>query len=675
MVATHVIHHESARRCKTDRRRPVKKHKAKLSEHKFRQLDAASGGGTGAPGPNGSNGGDGGGSEGGGAGGDTVDSTGTKGNREGGGNGGGGGFGGLGGLTGAFYKQGGAITAGVSGKNGQRGKTGGAYGSGGGGGGTGIVATGPLTIETATIKGGDGGASLSGPSGTGGNGGGGAGMAINGPGPVHFLPSAKVEGGSGAVSGATNKGADGGGGVGVYFDGLADEDASNILTNEGDLVGGSSVGGGGGAGVVLSSYVTLNNHGGTIRGGSSDRAAGPGVLMLGTVNKVRHTVAGGKIVGGSTNDAAAITAPGIRAEGDGNEVVTASQILGGVNAIEFVGPENVLELQSGYAFLGNVVCQGDSNELVFGGATDVTSFDLSSVGPVGSKAAFQGFSYIQKVAASTWTVSGIAPSSIDEFEILEGELKLVGSGDLSHAKQVTVGGSSVLDLSGIAADIATLPSVGLSGSSDIRLGAKVLVLAGGGKILDAATISGTGGVAIQNFQLVPLLLSGTIAAGPVAVRGRVVADGGTIADDVTIEAGGEIELGVATFQGNLTAGGKLIVADYGAVEAEITGRPVGTIKGNLRFLGPNSQLNSYLEQGGKPLDASVIEVSGAVSLNNVTVNIVNTDGPFGNILPGTYHLIHAVGGIGGAFTIGALPDSRCSLQVTDDKKYLQLVVS
>jgi hypothetical protein len=635
---------------------------AERRERRRRRLDAASGGGAGAPGPNGSNGGDGGGFEGGGAGGSAVNSPGTKGTRQSGGNGGGAGIGGQGGPTGATYMQGGTIAADVSGTKGGDGKTGGNYGSGGGGGGAGVIASGPLVVQTATIKGGDGGEGRGGPFGSGGHGGGGAGMVINGPGPFRVLPSAKVQGGSGAVSSSPNQGADGGGGVGVYFDGSMGTDGSNIWTNEGELVGGDSVEGGGGAGVVLSGLMTLNNEGGTIRGGRSDRAAGPGILMLGASNNVHHIVAGGKIEGGSNDIATAITAPGIRVEGQENLVTTASQILGGVNAIEFAGEGNTLSLWRGYAFLGNVVCRGPYHELILAGPQDET-FDLSLVGAVGSNALFQGFTAVQKDGASTWTVSGTA-SGIEEYDIDQGALKLIGSADLSDANQVNVQGGSVLDLSGIAAGTATLPTFGLYESSELRMGAKALVLADGGEI--DATISGTGGVTIKSIkssQMAPLEVSGTIAAGLVAVQSYVRMDGGTIADDVTIDAGGELEMAThATFQRNFVVGGKVTVPG---------GNPAGTIKGNLRFLGAVSQLNSYVES----LDSSVIEISGTVNLNNVTVNILNKDGPFGNILPGTYHLLHANGGISGTFTTGALPDARCKLQITDDKKYLQLVVS
>jgi fibronectin-binding autotransporter adhesin len=639
---------------------------AERRERRRRRLDAASGGGAGAPGPNGSNGGDGGGSEGGGAGGSVVNSPGTKGTRQSGGNGGGAGIGGQGGPTGATYMQGGTITAGVSGTKGGDGKTGGSYGSGGGGGGAGVIASGPLLVQTATITGGDGGAGRGGPFGSGGHSGGGAGMVINGPGPFRVLPSAKVHGGSGAVSSSPNQGADGGGGVGVYFDGSTGTDVTNVWTNRGELVGGDSIEGGGGAGVVLSGFMTLKNEGGTIRGGRSDRTAGPGILMLGAGNIVIHTVAGGKIEGGSNDIASAITAPGIRVEGQENSVVTGSQILGGVNAIEFVGQGNVLSLWPGYAFLGNVVCQGPYHELVFAGPHDET-FDLSSIGAVGSNAPFQGFVFIQKTGASTWTVSGVA-NGIEECLIDQGELKLIGSGDLSRVGQVNTDASSVLDLSGISAATATLPSLGVYESSELRIGAKALVLAGGGEI--TATISGTGGVTIKSFQNVPLVVrGGTIAAGAVAVQSYLLMDGGTIADDVTIDAGGELAMARhATFHRNFVVGGKLTVPDYGAQ----TGNPAGTIKGNLRFLGSVSQLNSYVES----LDSSVIEISGTVTLNNVTVNILNEDSAiFGDVPPGTYHLLHANGGIGGTFTTGTLPDARCKLQITEDKKYLQLFIS
>jgi hypothetical protein len=631
-------------------------------ERRRRRLDAASGGGKGEPGTgNDGNGGDGGGFDGGGAGGDAAHSAGTKGTRQSGGNGGG--AGGLGGNTGVTFASGGeTIKFDISGANGGNGRTGGSYGGGGGGGGAGVIAVGPLTVETATIKGGAGGAGSGGPFGSGGNGGGGAAMVINGPGPVRIFPSVNVEGGSDAISGASNQNADGGGGVGIYFDGSTGNDVTNIWTNEGEITGGSSEEGGGGAGVVLSGDMTFNNNGGTIRGGASNRASGHGILMLGYENNFYHTVAGGKIVGGSTSDGATITAPAIRVEGEENSVTTAGQILGGVNAIEFVGQAHSLTLWSGYAFLGNVVCQGDDNELSLGGSKNET-FDLSSVGPIGSKALFQGFTYVTKIGTSTWSVSGSA-SGIDVCDIDQGELKLIGSGDLSQIKQLKIG--SVLDVSGVTADTVTLGPLDVGGK--LLTGDKALVLAGGGSF--GGTITGTGGITIKSFEMVPLAVSGTISAGPVSVESPVIAEDATFADNVTIEPGGEIEFeypGATVFKHDVSVGGELRVLDNGTGEIP----PLARFEGNLHFADTSAELNCYVSQ----FKEALLEVSGSASLNNVKVNILNTDGGFGNIAPGTYYLIHAAGGINGSFTVGALPDSRSKLQVTADKKYLQLVVS
>jgi hypothetical protein len=184
-------------------------------------------------------------------------------------------------------------------------------------------------------------------------------------------------------------------------------------------------------------------------------------------------------------------------EGDANTIVTANHILGGVNlnnnsranAIEIVGANNVLEIRSGYAFSGKVVHQGSGGIFALGGATDVASFDLSSIGIVGSGTLFQGFSQLEKRGTSTWTVSGVA-SGIGEYSIDEGVLKLTGSGDLSNAG-VEMGDSAVLDISGIAASKVTISN--LVGGGTIHLGNKSLML-GGGEL--AGTISGTSSLTI-----------------------------------------------------------------------------------------------------------------------------------------------------------------------------------
>jgi fibronectin-binding autotransporter adhesin len=640
------------------------------------QLDAASGGGAGAPGINGSNGGDGGGSEGGGAGGDTVVYPGTKGTPQKGGDGGG--TGGQGGKTGATYMQGGTIGADISGANGGDANTGGSYGGGGGGGGAGVIASQTLTINNATIAGGNGGQSRSGPFGTGGNGGGGAGMVFSAPGPANILASATIKGGNGAPSSGTNRGADGGGGVGVYFDGAKGSETTNILNNAGTLSGGNSAGGGGGVGLAMSDNTTVNNNGGTILGGSSNIAAdggkgagGPGILVIGANVTVNHTVAGGLIEGGESSDGDK-TPPGIRVNGNAVTISTASQISGGTdlttkspgNAIEMAGRDGALELCRGYGFSGNVVCSDAAGTIALGGTTDLTSFDLSTIGAIGSGVLFQGFTYCDKWRTSTWTATGVA-NGIDAYRLLQGVLKLVGSGNLGRANSVTVGEkpniSCILDLSGIAIRSATLQQLTIIQNSQVLIGDKILVLTGDNGSLQGA-ISGTGSVTIAAGADYTLPSTGSILAPVVVdVQGSLSIDGGTVGGGVSI-AGELVIQNEATFGGNVTVSAKGTVSPRESLEEDTA----VTIKGNLTFQDSSCHLAYEFHDSEVVGDtATVLEVSGEVNLNGVTVDIANL------VFTGETHiLIQASDGINGTPTPGDIP-SGVTLKVAGN----QLIVS
>ena len=97
---------------------------------------------------------------------------------------------------------------------------------------------------------------------------------------------------------------------------------------------------------------------------------------------------------------------GVDVAGDGNSVVNAGSISGGLggdgvtrgNAVAIAGNNNTLELQSGYGFTGNAVATGTGNAFALGGSTDA-AFDTSAIGNQ-----YQGFTDFRKTGASTWTL-------------------------------------------------------------------------------------------------------------------------------------------------------------------------------------------------------------------------------------------------------------------------------
>jgi hypothetical protein len=141
-------------------------------------------------------------------------------------------------------------------------------------------------------------------------------------------------------------------------------------------------------------------------------------------------------------------------------------------------------------------------------------------------------------------------------------------------------------------------------------------------------------------------------------------DGASIANDVTNAGAFSITNGATIGRNFTTIGnGQLIVPHYG-LELK---RPPATIKGKLSFQGSSTQLISHV--ASEEFEAAMIEVSGTAGLNNVTVNVI---GDFARLVPGTYGLLQAGGGITGTPTAGTLP-SGGTLKVNGNR--LDLVVA
>lgn len=431
------------------------------------------------------------------------------------GGGGGGGFG-LGGVGGPFGRNGLNGTEGVGGTPGVGGVVvlpGGSVASSGvvntshsggsppagdvGGGGTGLVVSSGIdvTTEGANLWGGNGGSASSPFSG---GGGGGVGALVDADSRLTVDGHSVIEGGRGGRSGSNGGGWAGDGGAGLFLynnnqlnllsgtitgggGGYGSNGGAGVLVNSGTVtnkavigggagIGNVHVGGFGGAGVEAYQSNIWNMSGGEIRGGASAMQGGAGVVLL--VGSPSSLLNEGTIIGGSSSVGGGLGGAGVVVRGTGHRVINAGTISAGTstatqNSVELRGTDNTLELWDGYAFTSRVVSWGD-NVLAFGGLSNAT-FDLAGL----SDGKFQGFTGLEKLGASTWTLTG-TQSGARPFTIKEGTIIATNDGALGGGVTFE-GGTLVADYTG------TLPQANFAQGSTATIAAttgNTLVIAG-----------------------------------------------------------------------------------------------------------------------------------------------------------------------------------------------------
>jgi hypothetical protein len=260
-----------------------------------------------------------------------------------------------------------------------------------------------------------------------------------------FTNSGVVTGGVGGIS-------RGAGGAGVFFA------ASNAtFRNSGTVTGGAGAGFGG-AGGAAASFVgtgaTFANSGtvtgGTGGNGGASRVIGGGAPGVGGVGAsfagagatfansgaVTGGVGGG---GGSAGGAAGIGGVGVT--GADLTIINSGTISGGLsgdgitraNAITFKGGANILEVRAGSTIIGNVAGTG-FDTLRLGGSAN-GSFDVSGIGTQ-----YQGFSSLQKVGDSAFTLTGVT-NALTPWSIDQGALIVDGSIARSSLTSVNDGGT------------------------------------------------------------------------------------------------------------------------------------------------------------------------------------------------------------------------------------------
>jgi len=531
-----------------------------------------------------------------------------------GGGGGGAGSGATPGGTGGSGGDGGGL-GGAGGTaanaNGQTGSpSNGQYGGGGGGGGY-SAATVTNLSNSAVLTGGSGGAggaqtNSNDDGGAGGGGEGGAGAVVTGAGAS--TNSGTLQGGAGG-NGGNSAGAYGGGGgdggIGVLF-----TSTGSVLTNSGMIIGGQ--GGTGGSGYYPPDYPPGSNS-----------VGGAGVVGAGLTVINSGTISGGLAGDGVTR----------------------------ANAITFTGGTNILELQAGYSFIGNVVDQTNHGTLRLGGATN-SSFDVSAIG---ASAQFQGFASFVKNGTSTWTLSGTT-TQVTPWTINAGTLLLANAGALGSATgSTTVNSGGTLDLGGTTQTQAALnlnggtlqngllnAPINSTGGTINNVGGTASLNVTSGTTVVSGTDNFTGGTTVTNATLTvngslsdPIIGSGGLLNGTGSVGNTTIQSGGTFAP------------------GNGTAGSSM------------------TVNGNLAF-----QSGALYVIAVSPTTASFATVTGSATLGGATVNAVFASGIY---VSKQYTILTATGGVSGAFASAVdsnLPSGfRTAFSYDATHAYLDLALS
>ena len=454
--------------------------------------------------------------------------------------------GGNGGNATGLFGNGGASNAtsiggaGTNGTNtaGNGGGGGGGAGTTGGGGGTGFGGTagGPggtpgsldgLPGDDAAIITGDGG---------GGGGGGAHGAVVT----TTSANGGAITGGAGGQGGAGDAvGGGGGGGAGGY--GVVLDAGGITYTNAGTVTGGSGGGGGDGgaagaggdggyglysatAGATLNNTNSITGGAGGTTGAGTSPVAGAGAAGVGGIGLTIDN--SGSITGGNSGAAGLGTgkAGGAGITGSGLTIITSGAISGGLasdgvtraNAITFTGGTNILLLENGFSFTGNVVAFSTADTLALGGSTN-DSFDVSSMG-----AQYQGFGLLQKTGSSTWTLTGTMTAATP-WTVSQGTLAMGSQGSIASSSGVDIAAGATFDISG-GGNQAIGDLTGAVGGT-VNLGGNTLTIVAANDDTFGGVIQGTGGISKSGAR--ELLLSqvntftgaATVSSGTLAITG------------------------------------------------------------------------------------------------------------------------------------------------------------
>jgi fibronectin-binding autotransporter adhesin len=555
--------------------------------------------------------------------------------------------------------------AGVDGSAGAAAGVGGAFGGSGGTAGTAMGAGG----GGGTYGGGAGGSGSDG-TGTPGGSGGLAGMVATGE--VTIVAGVSIAGGAGGSGPPVGIGGSGGGGAAGVIFGLANSSLVNQGTVTGGIGGdnsfGDSAGGGGGGGVAMAimgnGNTVLNEsalQGGNGGGGGATPAGeegsggggGAGLGVVGNGNTLENTgsIAGG--AGGVAQDFFNLGngGVGVGISGDNNLLITSGSISGGTStagarndAVYITGNNNILELEAGYSFTGNIESiPGQGNSLELGGSG-------TAAFTVGRVVGFDSFSVVSGIwtlngtspIATPWTVSGggrLVISDDRELGADAGTLTLKGLGqveltsDTTSRRSIVLNGTNTLAVDG-GSTWTLQGNIGGSGS---------LAKSGTGTLIIASVLStdldieqgevqvGLGGTTgsivgtVQNFGNLVFNRSDTLTvAGNISGSGSLDQSGG----------GTLILAGTNTWSGTTEiANGTLEIGTGDGVESTLT----GAVDNNAALVvntadlvtlgGVISGAGSFTENGTGTVKLTAANaMTGAVNVNSGTLALVDAGG-------------------------------------------------
>ena len=501
-----------------------------------------------------------------------------------GGDGAAGTFGGQGGAGGAVGAAGYAPTYAsdtVTGANGGSGQNGGA----GGGGGAGLVydsttasptAVGGIVtihVETAPgaadangiVRGGNGGmgSCVAGTTNCGGGGGGGAGLVIRNDGDytIRVLASEIIGGAGGSVTNVAAGGGGGGAAAIIYGSSPVVLDLASSVGGTQSYIfsgNGSNLGGNSGDGLVLTNgndvtvigkttYSPENKGIGVGRVNIANAPSQLGRAVYFSGDGASLTLEGGQNIFGGAWD---IQKAGLAVDFKGNEnrlILTTNRTqsgiswredldyntINGVTLVSIPGVGNTIELHPHTSIEGILVATGADNGIALGGSK-VNSDDYNSIfdlSRIGDNAIYRGLERLEKLGTSWWTINYIQAGDTP-WSIIDGHLLLGNAGDISNAKQVTVGTSSSDEDSAPVLNLGQLPA-----------GSQVAI----------KSLSGTDAGLIDDCSAV---LDGDTTCGPTAQRSNaklVITDG--LGDEFAgkIQTGGGFEVagGTQIFTGNV----------------------------------------------------------------------------------------------------------------------------
>ena len=556
-------------------------------------------------------------------------------------------------------------------------------------------------------NGGNGGSAASGSNANGGNGGdagqagiagsgGAGGSAISGT-EFSVNNSGSLVGGAGGNGGNALGGAGGQGGQGANNTGNSGNGGNG---SNGGIAGNGGVGG---AAVTGDNFQLVNQ--GAITGGQGGVAGSADGGAAGSSNLAGSSGNTGSVgLQGVNGTPGTYGAGGVGVVSSGSSSVTTSGVISGglagdgttrANAIELSGGNNVLTLQSGYSFVGNVISSG-GDTLSLGGDTG-GSFSVGSIASTSPTSwtgneQYYGFSNYVKTGSGTWILTGTT-TVFTPWTINSGTLSVSSDGNLGAAgSQLTLSGGTLqntsefstardilLSGSGSFQTLENLTVTGLiSGSGQlIKTGSSALILTNnntytGGTTLSAGTLQlGNGGTTgsvtgniLNNGSLVfnrsdaltyADVISGTgqlvqTGNGTLTLTGQNSYTGGTTINSGTLQIGNGGITGAIT--GDILNNGSLVFnrsdsLTYGGAVSG-SGNFVKAGNGTLTLLGDNTYT------GGTTLNSGTLQIgnggtAGAISgniLNNASLVFNRSDSlTYGSVISGTGHFTQSGDGV------------------------------